>query len=307
MKFSRVIRRYGGKGKFFNLYVPYITKIAMDAGCDTFVDCFGGGGTMSLLASQMTVPGNSNLRMFSRVIYNDLDPGMAAIHRVVKSEKNAVYLSRMALATPHCKEVFDEAYDIYAKANDGLIEVDDMELAYYTFVVNAMSFNCDSKNYNRWGEEHPEIYRKRATDIVNIVPYMERIEVREEQYYSLIHEFGNNPRVMFFLDPPYLAAERAINADEVYKNEFWNIEHIFMNRILAECCSNWILCGYRAKSEGWESRIYGDLEKQPDVSVIDLGAVHKPSSSKSVAGGGSAHEFIWMKYNYRGSDNKMVH
>ena len=108
-KIPRVITRYGGKGNMWDLYLPYIECMASAAGCDTFVDLFGGGGTASFVA-EMACNSTGN-KLFRKIIYNELEESVATTFKVVKDKKMCSELIQRLLKTGYAEHVFVTAKD----------------------------------------------------------------------------------------------------------------------------------------------------------------------------------------------------
>ena len=290
---TKVLRRYGGKGVLYKYYTPHISKLAASEGLDTFVDCFGGGATMSLLASEMVNPYGGQYQ-FKRIIYNDLEPGLAALMRVLKSEKRTNMLIKLLQHTKYTEEVFNEAHAYLEAINnteDGVTpEFDDMEAAYYTWLSSEMSFNANNKNFaSRRDKDNTCILHKRVAKLSRITPLLERVEVRNTDYKDLLYEFQLNPKALLFLDPPYLASTRSSYATDVYSAEMWDFDHMVMLWHLRKC-ANWILCGY-----GDTSGIYELIERCPGVEKIDVVTAHRQGSNMAKKYSAPRTEVIWQR------------
>ena len=289
---QKVLKRYGGKGVLYKYYTPYISKLAASEGLDTFVDCFGGGATMSLLASEMVNPYVGQYQ-FKRIIYNDLEPGLAALVRVLKSEKNTNMLIKLLQHTPYTEEVFNEAHtyiEVLNNTEDSVPpEFDDMEAAYYTWLSSEMSFNANNKNFaSRRGQDNTSILHKRAAKLCRITPLLERVEIRNTDYKDLLCEFQFNRKALLFLDPPYIASTRSKCATDVYSAEMWDFEHMVMLWHLRKC-ANWILCGYD------DNDIYKLVTECPGVEKFDVVTYHRRSSNIAKKYTEPRTEVIWQR------------
>lgn len=297
-----VLRRYGGKGRLLELYKEHIIDVAIKSGATTFVDCFGGGGTISLLAAQLVNPMTGNA-LFQKVIYNEKEPGVAALFRVLKSHADTQKLSAMILNTPYSRKSFEQAMQVCQAANNGQ-NYPDMELALHAFILSCTSFNSAGKTYraNKVAGKKKYNYEanmyNHASCLVNAVPLMRCITVEQDDYLNVLDKYSNQKvygKVMFFLDPPYLSTERAKGARSVYLNEMDLVQHMNMANCLS-VLKHWILCGYYSeKTAGLEIDPYEALKKERGgVEQIISPLVHRPTSSKSTKDNG-AHEVIWKK------------
>lgn len=112
----RVVTRYGGKGNFYQDYEPYVYDMAKACGAKTFVDCFGGGGTMSMMALMM-LDYDTYEPLFDKVIYNDLDISVFSTFQVVKDPDRCDKLVERILDTPYDKDTFENAHRWVALLN----------------------------------------------------------------------------------------------------------------------------------------------------------------------------------------------
>ena len=115
-RLPRVVSRYGGKGNFYQDYEQYVYDMAKACKAKTFVDCFGGGGTMSMMALLMT-DYDTYTPLFDKVIYNDLDISVYSTFEVVKDEIRCERLVNRILDTKYCRESFKKAHEIVALLN----------------------------------------------------------------------------------------------------------------------------------------------------------------------------------------------
>ena len=121
-RLPRVIQRYGGKGRFFNDYEVFIRKLAEQqrannpTNINVFVDCFGGGGTMSIFALLM-IDTYTFRPLFDSVIYNDFDIGIYSVFKVVSKKDTCEELVDRLLKTEYSKEAWVEAHECMARVN----------------------------------------------------------------------------------------------------------------------------------------------------------------------------------------------
>lgn len=303
-RLPRVIGRYGGKGNFAKDYEKYIRDIADANDCNTFVDFFGGGGTMCMLALRMRDL-STNKYLFSKVIYNDIDKSMTNLFRTVKDPDKCCKLVEMLLMTPYSREMYDKAHERINAIREGTMKASDLVTAYYAFVESRMSFNSACQSYRKneayenegVGVNFEKVFQKRALELLDMPQLLQRLVIREGSYIDLIHDnakgelFDYNRSVLFF-DCPYYQPERA--AEVVYKDEMGDLEHVVLIQALSQL-KHWMLCGYQSGNvQGWQSRVYGVLDCFKDIRKVDLGMKHRPSGSRK-AEADDPHEILWIR------------
>lgn len=367
-KLPRVVTRYGGKGNFYEDYDEYIRDVAKISGAKTFVDCFGGGGTMSMMALLMT-DYDRGAPLFDRIIYNDVDYSVYCTFQTVKNSNECDKLIERIIDTPYKKRCFEEAHEIVAllnlqdltghikknhdyftgkagekefrdymrnsQLNDGNIihilgeksekmslrikaillakeanklrkRLTTLDVAYYAFIENAMSFNGsgqsfrDMDKYDRCSIDYGRKMYLTAKKLSDISPLLDRLEVTNLSYVELIEEYdptGKSDDFVWFLDPPYYSITRSAEATKVYKNEFTDQDHADMIQLLSTK-KHWLLCGYEQvkdkNAKEWQKNIYRRLDKISGVKKVDLGIKARPSSSKAISED-DPHEILWLR------------
>ena len=112
----RIVSRYGGKGTFYDLYLPYIYNMAKASNLKIFADCFGGGGTMAM-AALMMVDDDTHEPLFDKVIYNDVDITVVSAFEVVKDKARCEKLIDKILDTEYSEENYWEARKVSMALN----------------------------------------------------------------------------------------------------------------------------------------------------------------------------------------------
>lgn len=112
----RIVSRYGGKGTFYDLYLPYIYNMAKASNLKIFADCFGGGGTMAM-AALMMVDDDTHEPLFDKVIYNDVDITVVSAFEVVKDKDRCEKLIDKILDTEYSEENYWKARKVSMALN----------------------------------------------------------------------------------------------------------------------------------------------------------------------------------------------
>ena len=295
----RLINRYGGKGNMAHHYQPIIQEMALSQGLDVFVDFMGGAGTISLLA--LNLKDKEGKPMFQKVVFNDIDPCVTSIFRVAKDKQMVDELIPMLLGVTYCKGSFDYAHNKLKDIRAGKEKVDDLTMAFLSIIENRMSFNSACNSFKPYRNEYEkrkyqETFFQRALELKYAPEQLERLVVKEGSYIDLIHDnreehlFDYNRSLLFF-DPPYADFERS--AKKVYHDEMGFIDHMVLIQAISYL-KHVLLCGYQQGVGGHLGSIYGILDDFKDIQKLDLGAMHRPSSSKPLTEA-SPHEILWVK------------
>lgn len=193
-------------------------------------------------------------------IYNELDPEVASLFRVLRNPESAQRLAEMLAFTPYARTEFLESYE---PADDPV------EQARRTVVRAFMGFGSDSAsgaltgfraNGNR-NTAHP------ARDWANYPPHLrafcERlagvvIECRPAIEVIRQHD---GPQTLHYVDPPYVHDTRSsavTRSGKGYRHEMTDADHRELAQVLHDCRGMVALSGYDGPlySElyaGWET------------------------------------------------------
>lgn len=375
-RLPRVVTRYGGKGNFYMDYEPYVYDMAKKIKAKNFIDFFGGGGTMSMMALLMYDYDTAE-PLFENVIYNDLDISTYCTFKTVKCESTCDELVEKILTeATYDEQTFRKAHKNIALINvsiEHLLEdenylkdasktefeklkkevqlqgdyydeimsaeyknyksksyreqaemlqeagkkrrndMSEMDIAYYAFVENALSFNgagCGFRNTDNYERNNVDYEKKmylRARKLMSISPLLERLTPVCGSYENLLNDNkikSELDRSVLFFDPPYMSIERS-SATDIYKHEMSDDEHRHLINDYLKNLNHWLLCGYKQDEQDGDklpdalvdaerSRVYGVLREFPNVEFIDLGAKARPSSSKAI-GEVAPHEILWLR------------
>lgn len=322
-KLPRVVQRYGGKGRMYRQYEPYIRKMALDAKANTFVDCFGGGGSMSMAALLMFNHNTYN-PIFDHVIYNDIDIGVYSLFRVVKDKDSCEELVEKILKTKYSEKVFNQAKEELKKAiNKDITSSENkkeiIEIAYYQFIASAMSYNSIGTNfrnytaYNTVSSDYEDRMYRQAVLLREITPLLGRLEITSKDYKEVIQQTQarQDRRCVYFMDPPYVLSTRA--TEEGYTFNFSDVAHIELIEILTgyvfsndsfqrsskyDGMNHWMMCGYQDDVLSKQAlTLYSEMEKlniQPNVKKVSLGIHNRPSGGKQMTKD-DPEEILWYR------------
>lgn len=220
----------------------------------TFVDVFGGGGSVILGKEPSRVE-----------IYNDLDGRLANFFKVLCDEDKTAELYKKLENTLYSRDVFDEAL---LKMETELTDVDK---AYHFFIINKQSFAGKCKT---WGYGVVSSCAPSFSSSINMLKDVHKrirsgVQVENLSFDDLIPRY-DTPDTLFYLDPPYVSTTRSGLGD--YECEMTDDMHVNLVNILLSVKGMCILSGY-------DTNIYKPLEDAGwhrdsfDVSVMSSNGV----------------------------------
>lgn len=282
--------RYGGKARMGDWVMDKIMEVAKRNDLHTLFDVFGGGGTISLAAAKIT-DDNGN-PWFNKIYYNDVEHTLVTLMHVLKDASKRAELENKLYATPYEREVWEKARDIYKRANDYDTEgMTDIEIAWAHFVTMKMSFNGAGKTFRNpdgaRGANAITAYQNKIKELKDFTAPLQKIELFEVDYLDLLTEIDKNhwnKEAVIYLDPPYIQATRAKNAENVYENELDGVKHMNIIMSLLGAFPYWVLSGY-------EHSIYTDEIAKYDDVKCDKSLQSKVSSKSKTKG----EEYLWYR------------
>jgi DNA adenine methylase len=178
---------------------------------------------------------------------NDLDGDLMTFWRVLRDQPED--LARVAMLTPHSRAEYE-----LSKSLDG---VDDLERARRVWVRLSQS---RSNSMKPTGWRYRRNFEGRKTSgPATLDAFVGRMEVAAERLkrvslesrdaIELVRDYGTEPSVCLYVDPPYLGTTRATN----YRHELTSDDqHEELARALNDCKATVVLSGY-------DSPLYADL------------------------------------------------
>ena len=207
----------GNKRNYRKLFLQELTNRFDDT--YTFVDMFGGSGYLSYLV-KYTFPK-------ARVIYNDYDDYSNRLSHI--PETNEIISNIRTMISGHEKrEKIDN--ETKAKIIDYLRECEKNGMFVDCITISANI--CFSGNFCDTIDKiaKANLYSRIKTKLYDSTGYLDGLEIRNDDYKSLIDEFKNEPKIVFIMDPPYLSSEK-----RVYKDNYWDLPKYFsLFRVMKE-------------------------------------------------------------------------
>jgi DNA adenine methylase len=155
------------------------------SGCTTFVDVFGGSGSVSM---------NINSR---NIIYNDLNRELYTMFTVLQKNFAQFYRAANALATD--RKLFFDYYD-------GRIVMDaenpEIERAFSIFFNFNTGFGGMGETYGKKDKSLFGSYRKNVSNLIKASRVIDRMKIENMDFRGIIEKY-DSAETFFYLDPPY--------------------------------------------------------------------------------------------------------
>lgn len=223
------LRYPGGKGRL----APYFARLLASQSeiVDTYCEPYAGGAGAGL---QLLLDGH-----VSRVILNDLNPGIAAFWRSVFFMTDD-FVSRVS----NCKvdlETWHEQRSIY----DSPCQRSDMDLGFATFFLNRTNRSGILGARPIGGLEQTGNWlidaRFNKEDLITRIEDLGRlsahVDIRQERAIDLIRTLNRRKhRILLYVDPPYVVA-----GEELYLADHSWSEHRKLAEVLRRSQHPWIL------------------------------------------------------------------
>ena len=199
----QIINWVGGKG----FMVDFLKKHMPKTGIRTYVEPFGGGGSLLL-----------NLdKRYPVEVYNDIDMNLVNLFRVLQDSKVYYELKQRLNSTLYSRDEFRKSIEILKKE-----EVDELERAWAMFVHFNQGFSgIYSDVEGRWGRNHSDgtivrLWYKRVQALDSFHERLKHVFVENRNALDVI-KYYDHDYTLFYLDPPYPKDTRITT--ELYKEE----------------------------------------------------------------------------------------
>lgn len=268
--YFNLVSYYGGKFNQLDFTLPYIEKVAEANNATTYIELFGGGGKCILNLDTLGFK-------FETAIYNELDKGLCSLFEVVQDPEMSKQLYRTLKRQKCSRKLFDFCKQ---NVNDGNM----LEKAYMTYVLCNLSYNGECKSYV---EKDKDGYYRSLERLLDAHRHLKNVSISNVSAIELLRKYGDNPKAVKYLDPPYHPATRAKTALDVYQTEMSIEQHKEMVDLLCKSRS-WVMSGYDPAQFG--SNDYLPLEKS-GAKKVSVGKFNLYSGNCKQ----SKEEFIWYK------------
>lgn len=168
---------------------------------------------------------------------NDIDGDLINFWRVLRDRPEE--LERAAMLTPHSREEYLEARNV---------EGDDLERARRVWVILTQGRSHSMKPTGWWSarlstgrKAYPSFTTAFAQRMGNGSERLRGVSLENRDAVEMIRDYGQEPSVCIYADPPYLGSTRATN----YRHEMLEDElHDQLAEALNNCNASVILSGY---------------------------------------------------------------
>lgn len=170
---------------------------------------------------------------------NDLDGDLVNFWKVLRDQPEE--LERAAMLTPHSRQEYESSKEL---------EGDDLERARRVWVRLTQGRSHSMKPTGWWhgkrkeGRPMPSFSASQVAFAARMKAAAERISrvsIENRDAIELIRDYGPEPTVCIYADPPYLGSTRASN----YRMEMLEDDlHIQLAEALRECKASVVLSGY---------------------------------------------------------------
>jgi DNA adenine methylase len=201
---------------------------------------------------------------------NDLDGDLVNFWRVLRDQPEE--LERACMLTPHSRQDYETSKTL---------EGDDLERARRVFVRLTQGRSHSMRPTGWWfrrGEDTQTPGNKtlaHASRIPNVARRIRPVSIEARDAMDVIRDYGREPSICIYADPPYLGSTRAAN----YRHEMLEDDlHVQLAAALRECKASVVLSGYA-------STLYEEL--YPGWHRMELKA------PTSLSGSAAPNEVLW--------------
>ena len=185
-----VFKYFGGKtnqlDNIMSIMREHVTEF------DTVVDVFGGSGKVLL---------NIPDKWRKKKVYNDINEELYITFKVLQNaEKRALLIEKLSVAFAH-ERIFKEMKTTHID--------DDVETAFKVLYMHTYSYMGDGKSFGRRFKGNASHSRFSIENFVHIKDWT----VENKDFKELLRIY-NKPRVLLYLDPPYISSGKS------YKHSF---------------------------------------------------------------------------------------
>jgi len=255
---------YGGKYYIRKYIYPYF-----EIPHQTFVDVFGGGGSIILGKKPSPVD-----------VYNDIDENVVNLFRVLRDKPDEL-ISLLEL-TPVSRTEFYDCKETYTEGSD-------VERARKFFTIIRQGFA--SSISGGWGLKVTESGRGMSSQnakFISGIEYLPEVVGRlreiqiENSDFEKIFKIYDRPTTLFYLDPPYLHETRQSKGD--YTNEMSIDDHQRLLDLVVGVKGHVVLSGYN-------NELYNDKLKYWRKVEFEVATSASKSDTRK---GKSRVEVLWI-------------
>ena len=254
-----LISYYGGKQGLIDFLLPLFPPHK------TFCDVFGGSGAVSLATPPAAIE-----------VYNDIDPGVVNLHRVVQDPATMEPLRQALLLTPNSRREHAVCKRAYPAS-------DPVEWARQYVVLVRQSYS--SLFAKSWGYSRtsPGNHFYAAAERMRAVSLRLRNVRIENRHFRELFPLYDAPDTLWYLDPPYLPETRTELG--CYKCEMARVDHEELLHLIRQLQGMVVLSGYASKLYDNTLANWGraaTVVACPSSPTYRIGSLTKPTRTEVV-------------------------
>ena len=266
---------YGGKQRLCKSIAEFIPQ-----GVASITDACGGSGKLIL-----------NCRYAPEMVYNDLNPEMAALMTCIKDRHRFGEFLKQVETGGYSKTTFERARVVLAGQRTGG-RYTTLELGVAKYQALCMSFNATMESYAEPGKKIHSYRERLYGSLQDAHFHMEDYGIQVTCRDALDIMAESKPEDMVLLDVPYLAGpEEERRKTGAYGAYDWgrDLHEKFLDRA-NQTAGKVLICGY-------ESSLYAERLKPDRWLKVDLGEVAKVSARSRLGDSKPrVHEIVWVNY-----------
>jgi DNA adenine methylase len=214
---------------------------------------------------------------------NDLNLNIYSLYKVIQDEEQFYKLKEKLDLTCYHEQLFIDS------KNALKTDLNELDRAYYFFIVNRMSFNGNNTSFGKNSSIRRNM-SKSTSDFLSTIDGLEEIHKRLSKIVitnlnglKLIEKFKDFDNTFFYLDPPY-AHETRTSAR--YEIDFTPAQQIELVNLIKNAKAKFLLSGY--DNELYENNLVKECNwNKYSYSVNTITGKHEPKTKT---------EMLW--YNY---------
>lgn len=170
-------------------------------------------------------------------IYNDIDNEVVTFFRVLQDKELCEELKNLLENTPYARAFFEDAR---VRLKTMKAELSQVEIAYYFFVTNRLSYNAEGTYYRAGAAGATKGYQTTIRELNVFRNRFKDIRIENMDFRNFIKRYdGEN--VFMYLDPPYILS---LVKNPLYKHNMSDEDHKDMVNLLLELKGKAILVCY---------------------------------------------------------------
>ena len=209
----KLLNYYGAKTWLMEDILKFVEPLYNNKQLITFVDVFGGSGTVLL---------NLPLKWHINKVYNDLDQRMVNLLNDLRDDyKRNLLFERIYYTIP--------SRDMFNKIKENNLD-DSFDILYRIFY----SFNHNQNSYGINVNTYRPPFNSQFKNLSDNWQYLRNWNIENLDYKELIKRYDSN-RTFFYLDPPYLTG------GEKYNFKFTTKDFLEMHDLLGHIKGYWLM------------------------------------------------------------------